>query len=368
MYSSSFTGIGRYVYELVKRIPELDKNNTYILFLNEPEYSNYTPTAKNIKKVKVNAKHYSLEEQTKFLKILNKEKLDLMHFTHFNRPILYNRPSVVTIHDLTLSFYKGNKKHSFLHKLAYNLVLKTAVKKAKQVITISKNTKKDLKNILKVKEEKIKIIYQAVGNEFKQQINEKNIKDTLKKLKINKKYILYTGVWSPHKNLKKLVQALKILKTKYNYKGLLVITGKKQQPNTEEINKEIKSKKLENDIIKTGMVSEEDLINLYKGAEIYAFPSLYEGFGLPILEAMSAEIPVVASNTSCIPEICGKNGCHLFNPLNEEDIAKKINEVLTNKTLRTNLIKQGKERIKDFSWDKMANQTIEVYKKVLKTK
>jgi len=362
MYSSTFTGIGKYVYELVKRIPENDTKNTYYLFFNEPEYNLYTPPTKNIKKIKANAPHYSLKEQIKFLQILNKQNLDLMHFTHFNRPILYTRPSITTIHDLTLSYYPGNKKQTFLRKLAYNLVLKTAVKKAKTIIAISKNTKKDLEKLLKTPSNKIKIIYQGVGEEFKQKITKEQVEKTKQIHNIKNDYLLYTGVWSPHKNLKNLIQAYKILKTKYNYKGNLVITGKKQQPNTENIKNEVERLNLQNSIIFTGMVKETDLINLYTGATLYIFPSLYEGFGLPILEAMSTKTPVIASNTSCIPEICGENGCILFNPQDPSDIAEKIQKTLTNKQKQEQLIKTGQQRIKNFTWQKMAEQTIYLYK------
>lgn len=117
MFSTSFTGIGRHVYELVKYLEKNDTENDYVLFMNDPEYTSYIPESPRFKKVRVNARHYSYAEQIKFLWLLYREKLDLMHFTSFNSPILYFRPSVVTIHDLTISFYPGRKMTGIHHRL-----------------------------------------------------------------------------------------------------------------------------------------------------------------------------------------------------------------------------------------------------------
>jgi len=133
--------------------------NEYILFLNEPHYSEYVPKNPNFKKVLVNAKHYSWQEQTTFLYKIIKEKLDLMHFTHFNAPIFYFRSSIVTIHDLTLSFYPGKKMTRFYHRIAYNLVLRSIARRAKKIVAVSENTKKDLVEILNIKESRIEVVY-----------------------------------------------------------------------------------------------------------------------------------------------------------------------------------------------------------------
>ena len=147
LFSSNFTGIGRYTHELVdhyiKLNKKLDKAHELVLFFNNPEFKKFK-TTENVKKVLVDAKHYSFAEQTKFLFKLNKEKLDIVHFPHFNIPIFYRRPYVVTIHDLTLNFFPGQKMTKFYHRFAYSLTVKNATRKAKKIIAISKNTKKDL--------------------------------------------------------------------------------------------------------------------------------------------------------------------------------------------------------------------------------
>jgi len=370
MYSSRFTGIGRYVYELTENLFRADTQNEYVLFFNEPEFSHFTPPPgkeSRVKKVLVNAPHYSLAEQTKFLRILKKEKLDLMHFTHFNAPILYRRPSVVTIHDLTLSFYPGRKMASPVHRFAYHVTIRSAVTKAKKIIAVSQNTKKDLQNIFKIPDEKISVIYEGVHEKFHpvhDQVDQRNVETVRQKYRLPKPYLLYTGVWRSHKNLPNLLQAFHILKNDYGYDGSLVITGRPDPMYATELEEQTLSLKLEDDVIFTGLVEEKDLVPLYNGAFIHIFPSLYEGFGLPPLEAMQCGVPVVASNISSIPEVCGKGNAVFFDPNNPEDMAEKIFDVVSHTSLREKLIANGLQRVKQFSWKTMAEETLAVYNNI----
>lgn len=364
IYSSKFTGIGRYVHELVSRIAKLDQINKYVLFFNHPEYENFTPPAPNFKKVLAEAPIYSLREQFHFSRILKKENLDLMHFTHFNAPLFYNGKSIVTIHDLTLSFYPGRKKRSIIHRLGYHLIFRSTVHKAKKVITISENSKKDLMKLVGTAEEKIQIIYQGVGSEFKK-MPANEVQKSLNTLKIKDPFFLYTGVWRSHKNIPNMIKAFNKIKKHPECKNLkLVMTGN-ENPLYPEIKETIQECSLVNDVIFTGLVPEKDLLALYNAAEIYIFPSFYEGFGLPPLEAMACGTPVAASKTSSIPEIAGKDNAVFFDPENYEEMAKKIYTLYKDKELQQKLIKRGFERIKKFDWKKTANETLNLYKKCL---
>ena len=389
MFKSSFTGIGRYTFELVKNLEKLSAQtsaniqvsadaptkaetivnvnnlaakNEYVLFLNEPEFSNFEPTATNFTKVLVDAPHYSLKEQTKFLKILNEQNLDLMHFTHFNAPIRYRKPFIVTIHDLTHTLFPGRKMTSLPYRLAYRAVVKNAVRKAKIVIAVSNNTKEDLIKILKVPEEKIKVIYEGANEEFRQLTDAE--KETSAKI-LNEKYgiaqpfFLYTGVHRYHKNLTRLIKAFKFISNKYPDLKL-VITGK-PDPLYPEAEQEVADQNLEEKVVFTGLIPENELIALYNLAEIYIFPSLYEGFCLPILEAFACGAPVCASNISSIPEVAGKDNAIFFNPYDEKDIAEKTLSIFENSARRNKLIQNGLIRIKNFSWKKMAKEILEVY-------
>lgn len=351
MYSSSFTGIGRYVYELTRYLFETDKKNEYVLFMNEPEFSRFNPPNDHVKKVLVNAPHYSWAEQVKFARILRREKLDLMHFAHFNAPFFYRRPSVVTIHDLTLSFFPGKKMTSWVHRVAYHVVLSSIVRRSKTVIAVSGNTKKDLFKLLKISPKKIRVIYEGVAKEFAP--NESPKED----------FLLYTGVWRDHKNLVNLLKAFAILCENPKFTGNLVITGR-EDPCYPEVKQTINELGLKKRVILSGLVPEKELIKLYQKARIYVLPSFYEGFGLTPLEAMASGTPVVASNTSCIPEICGEKNALFFDPYNIDDMAKTMQKIWFNAGLQQDLRRRGLRRVKDFSWKHMAEETLRLYKRL----
>lgn len=357
-FSSQFTGIGRYVYELTRNIFELDEKNEYVLFMNEPHFSEFKPPNGRVRKVLARAKHYSLAEQTRFLKVLNGENLDLMHFTHFNAPIFYRRPFVVTIHDLTLEFFPGKKMRRFYQRLGYQLVLRNAVKKARRIIALSKNTAKDLTELLGVDQRRISVIYAGVDSLFRQ-LEQSELTACAARLAFDKPFFLYTGVWRDHKNLARLIKAFGSLVRNKNLEANLVITGR-EDPFYPEIKELVRKLKLGDRVIFSGLVDENTLLCLYNLAQVYVFPSLYEGFGLPPLEAFACGTPVCASNAACIPEICA-DAAVFFDPYDIPDMAEKMLLAWQDQDLRRGLITRGLERVKDFSWRKMAQETLQVY-------
>jgi glycosyltransferase involved in cell wall biosynthesis len=270
---------------------------------------------------------------------------------------------VVTIHDLILHFFPGNKLNKPHQRAAYKLVLNSALKKAERVIAVSNSTKNDLVKISKTNPEKIRVIYEAANEDFHLLENQNSKYKTLLKYNISKPFILYTGVWRVHKNLPNLIKAFHILKQDYRLNYNLVITGKRDDTYPEVVD-EIASLGLEKDVILTGMVEEDELVSFYNCAECYAFPSLYEGFGLPVLEAMACALPVVCSDSSSLPEVCGEGNAVFFNPRSPKDMAEKIAEVCLNKELQDELKARGLERVKDFSWRRMAEETLKVYQEI----
>ena len=362
LFSSTFTGIGRYTHELVDHYIDLnnklDKPHQLVLFFNKPEFKKFK-AVENVKKVLVDAKHYSFAEQTKFLFKLNKEKLDTVHFPHFNVPIFYRRPYVVTIHDLTLNFFPGQKMTKFYHRFAYNLTIKNATRRAKKIIAISKNTKNDLIEILNIDPKKIEIVYNGIDERFKLIQDASIFKKTLKKYKISKQFLLYTGVWRNHKNLPRLLKAFKMLKEEKNLDLQLVITGK-EDPHYPEVKKTVKKLDLTEDIIFPGLVDDEELIHLYNAAFIFVFPSLYEGFGLPPLESMRCGTPVAASNISSIPEVCGEENAVYFDPYSATDIAEKIYSLYIDTAKQAELVEKGIKHSAKLSWTTTAEQTFKL--------
>ncbi len=363
IFSPKFTGIGRYTHELIKEFLLLKPEWKFTLFLNSEQYDTFLSEIKknslygniNIQLFVANEKMYSLAEQTTFLQKLNKIDADLFWFPHFNVPYFFNKKFVVTVHDLTLSKFPGKKMNSFLHRFVYFKILRHALQKSKHILTVSKNTKKDIIEDEKILENKITIAHNAVGKEFFEYKNNNLNKDF-------NKYFLYTGQHREHKNVITLVKAFHIF-LKNNSKYKLILTGK-PNPLYPDVSNYIKSNNLEENIILVGLVSEEKLLSLYQNAKAYIFPSLYEGFGIPPLEAMAMNTPVIASNSSCIPEIC-EDAAIYFDPYNQDELAKKMQNLVNNKSLEKNLITLGKKQVKKYSWKKSAEIIIKKFEELI---
>jgi len=366
MYGSRFTGIGRYAYELVQHLAKLDAVNEYVCFLNPEEYKTFKKPAKNVRAVRVDAPHYSIAEQTSFLLALWKEKCDLVHFTHFNAPLLYTGKSVVTVHDLTLSKFPGRKMVNPIHRAAYNTVIRRSVSHASHIVTVSQNTKKDLLKMLGTAPKKVTTIYNGMSGDFHPA---KNLAAThaaiTKKYDIHGDYLLYTGVWRDHKNILGMLRALAQLRHEKKFGGKLVITGRPDAVYAPDIHKTIEEAGLRHAVIFAGLVPEDDLIALYQAARVFVFPSFYEGFGLPLLESMAAGVPVAASNASCIPEVGGAGNAAYFNPYDVPEMAQQIYRAWSDEPLRKQLIANGKKHVKGFSWEQMAKETLAIYSQVL---
>lgn len=362
-YSSSFTGIGRYVYELVDHLLRIDHENEYVLFFNNPVFEKFMPPRKGIEKMLAESPHYSFHEQWHFWRALLRANLDLMHFTHFNAPVLYRKPSIVTIHDLTLHKYPGNKMKSFWRRWGYEWSIHSITRRAKKIIAVSEHTKSDISKFLGAKKEDIAVIHEGVNPEFRPLSESNVVKDFIKRMGFDKPYILYTGVWRSHKNLVNLIKAFALLHHRYHFNGLLVITGK-EDPWYPEVKKTVTEEHLEGEVRFTGLIPEEDLVPLYNGALLYVLPSLYEGFGLPALEAMACGVPVCAARSSSLPEICGEGNAIFFDPYDVYDMAEKIAAVYNNPQIMADLRQKGLHRVKDFSWEKMAKETLKIYNQI----
>lgn len=361
MYGSGFTGIGRYTYELLRYLAEIDSVNEYVVFLRKDGFEAYQPPNERFSKRLADFQHYSFAEQLKFPGLIKAEKLDLMHFCHFNAPLFYRGPFIVTIHDLTLSFYPGKKMNNAFRRAAYQLVLRSVTKRAKAIVAVSNNTKKDLEQVLKIPSEKISVVYNGVNPEFGEKSSTSKA-DLMKKLNLEKPYFLYTGVWRDHKNLVGMIRAFAQMNREFQQYSL-VITGR-HNPTYHEVPDTVKELGLEDSVHLVGMVPDEDLRALYQNALAYIFPSFYEGFGLPPLEAMQSGTPVMASNRSSIPEVCGEGNALFFDPEIVEEMAERMRSLAIDASLRQRLVDRGFERVKAFDWKKMAEEVLRVYNSI----
>ena len=375
-YGPEGTGLGRYTQKLLENLEKIDKKNDYVVFLRKSNFNLYNPKAKNFRKVLADIGWYSLAEQFKLIPIINREKLDLVHFCHFNVPIFYNKPYVVTIHDLIKhKFGKSSSTTRFLpifylKHFFYKFVITHAAKSAVKIIVPSNFTKNEIMEVLKVPSGKIEVTYEAGGEEFKKsqgdspsislRTRESKEKSLLEKYKIKKPFIIYVGNVYEHKNIPRLLQALKILNSKKPDLNLVVATARNVF--YDRLIYAVVKEGVENNVVMPGFIPTLDLAIIYTQAEAYVFPSLAEGFGIPPLDAMKSGLPVAASNISSIPEILGEAAIY-FNPLDPNDIAAKINKILSDDKLRKELISKGMKKASQYSWLSMADQTLKVYEK-----
>ena len=343
----NMSGIGTYIQNLMK-------NDCYDIALGRKE--KIEKISNKVDTIEFDSPIYGIKEQLKFpYRKLKKEKPDVLHVPHYNVPIFYRGKMVVTIHDLTHLLFPEFLPNKFAYFYA-KFMIWIALKKANKIITVSQNTKNDILKMFKVNPDKIEVIYNGVGEEFVKKDKE-NIKYLYKKFNIpqNKKIIMYVGNLKPHKNLERLLEAYSKIENKEE--TCLVLVGKA----FEKFNVlEDKERKLEikEQVIHTGIVTQDELVDLYNLADLFVFPSLYEGFGLPVLEALACGTPVICSNTSSMPEI-GKNNVIYVNPLDVEDIKNKIENLDKYIVDKSSIDKQ----LLEFTWKNAYDKTLGVLNK-----
>ena len=361
------TGVSRYTEELVKSLIKLDKKNKYVLFgfsfRRKKELNNYhTTVCGNYCEGKIFPFPPTMMEILwNQLHILPIEKLigevDIFHSSDWTQPPS-NYKKITTVHDLSFLRYPD----SFPKKIINNHKRRLCwvKKECDMVIADSMATKRDLVELLGFDEKKIRVVYLGVSSKFKVKSSklQSKVQSIKKKYKINGDYILSVGTLEPRKNLKRTIEAFNlIIKKKNNRTIKLVLVGKfgwGENIRQSAINNQQLS------IITTGYISDEDLAYLYQGARCFVYPSLYEGFGLPVLEAMAAGCPVITSNVSSLPEVAGEAAI-LVNPKKTSEIAQAINEIIAIPQLSQNLRKKGLVQVNKFSWQKTARETLRAY-------
>lgn len=360
-FGSIGRGLGRYTQKLIENLELIDGNNQYFIFLRKKNWDEYQPRNKNFQKILADIPWYSLREQLFMPRILKKYRLDLVHILHYN-VFLWNKIKFIsTIHDLIPLHYSTKRAStlSFLtyimKKLAYHTVIRHAVYKSEKIIAVSKYTKDDILKHFDIPPEKIEVTYEAV--DIRQGSAGVPADQILKKYGIIKPYILYVGNAYPHKNLERLLLVFREISRKHPHLRLTLV-GKEDY-----FYKRLKKFTKENSVgrcVFTDFVPDQELGIIYREALLYVFPSVCEGFGLPPLEAMARNIPVVSSNASCLPEILG-NAALYFDPKAMAEMAEKIERAISDEELRRELIREGKKQLKKYSWERMAEKTLEIY-------
>ena len=349
---------GTYVERLLTYLQQLDTVNNYTILVPTKDKNYWKPSAKNFKIKTVDIPNYSLKEQGEFNKILRLLNADLVHFCMPQQPIFYRGKKVTTFHDLTLLKTYPSDKNKVIFKFKQFIgwfVFKSVSKTSTKIIAPTEYTKADLVRTLNTDSSKITVTYEAADK----------VKSGPEKYNLPyDKFILYVGNQSDYKNIKRLGDAHQLLLKNYPNLGL-VLAGKLDK--AAQNNKKYFENNNYKNIKFTGFVTNAERDWLFENCEAYVFPSLNEGFGLPALEAMNYKAPVISSDATCLPEVYGK-AAHYFNPTSVNDIARAINEVLSNKSLQRRLVAFGQEQVKKYSWKKTAKETLAVYNEVLQSK
>ena len=353
------TGVEEYTINLLSNLLTLPAKNNYQLFYNAYQKVNLNYNWTSLPNVKLN--DFRIPNRFFFIssRYFNQPKIDKLlggldvyfnpHF--FVAPVSQKCKKVIVFHDL--SFEHHPEFFSWRKRIWQKFLMdaKKEAQKADKIIAVSESTKSDLINFYKIEPNKIKVIYSGVGEQFKQ-INNNNIRE---KYNLPKKFILYFGTIEPRKNIIGLIKAFELLKDK---DCQLVIAGAKGWLYQDIFKVASKSKKRKN-IIFTGFVEESDKPYLYNLSELFVYPSFFEGFGFPPLEAMACGIPTIVSTNSSLPEVVGKAAL-MVDATNIDELAWSIEIALSNKELRKRLIKDGLIQAKKFSWQKCAQETLSV--------
>lgn len=364
------TGVANYVWQLIKNLLEIDKENQYILFF---DFKVRDTDVKRFTQPNVKIKFFPFSDYKKYMpaaysEILGmatfaREKMDVLHTTSplYRVPASYRGKIITTFYDFAPQ--RVPELFPMLSTAKLRTLNNFAAKKSDRIIAVSESTKKDAVEFLKYPAEKITTIYNGIDKRFFEE--DSFSKDDVKKnYGIIDKYILFLGTLEPRKNLSRVLDAFARFKKNYQNSSeyQLVVAGKKGWL-TEEYFQQTKDLGIEEDVIFTGYVGGDELKPLYTNAEFFVMPSLYEGFGQTIVEAMACGAPCLVSKVSSIPEIAG-DAAYFVDPHDTDGIVKGMSELAENKALREKLSAAGKEQAKKFSWEKCARETLEAYKNV----
>lgn len=343
------SGIGRYLTELYKRLPKHMPGAEFTFFGQAPH-----PMPARSHAVAVHAPVYGLREQLELPASAAGRELSLFHAPHWNAPLAVPAPLAVTVHDLIHILFPEYLRRPRLLSLAYaRALMRAACSRARVVLTVSENTRRDLVRVLGVNPRKIVVTPLGVDSGFRPVRNAGDMRAFLRARNLSGGYVLYVGNMKPHKNIERLVRVFSALSLPGGMK--LVLAGSEDR-RYRGVRDEVKKLRLGGRVVFSGVSGKGELRLLYSGARVLVLPSLYEGFGLPPLEAMACGTPVVASRTSSIPEVVGDAGL-LVSPRDEGAMARAIRAAVLRDDLRRRLRARGLARARLFDWNETARLT-----------
>lgn len=347
-------GIGTYIQNLIMYVGS--QCELVLLLALEDEERIILPSS--IRKVINTSGKYSLGELLSIAKEANRLNADVFHTPHYTTPFGLKMPCVTTIHDIF--HVRGKEYFSFPKRIYAQTIISHACQASDAIIVDSEFTKQELLDIFHLHETQIHVIHLGVSSIYSDKYSEKSIQKFRNKYNLTKPVILYTGSLKPHKNVEVLIRAFAQMKHRSNLQ--LAFSGESITKKNNLWNL-IKENGITKDVVEIGRISRRELALAYHAASVVVLPSLYEGFGFSVLEAMAAGTPAIGSRAGSIPEIMG-NGGILFDPHSIENLTTVLEKVLSDTEYRSRIIKNGYKNVERFSWDKCAEQTVKIYKDI----
>jgi glycosyltransferase involved in cell wall biosynthesis len=355
-------GIGTYIRNLVRHLARIDRSTEYVLIVQPADVEIAADLGENFRTVPDWSGAYSVREQLTIPLDLRRERVDLFHAPHYVLPPLVPCKAVVTIHDcihLRFPQYLPNR----LGYVYARSSMWVATHRASRVLTVSETSKRDILRYFRVPESKIDVIYNAIDERLGEAPTAVEMAQVRERYQLNAPFVLYTGNIKPHKNLERLIEAFHTLRRGgLEHVQLLIIGDEISKYAT--LRRAVHRHKLHKHVRFFGFVPDKTLASLYRLASVFVFPSLYEGFGLPPLEAIAAGTPVITSNLSSLPEVVG-DAAILIDPYEPDEIAAAMRRVLTDPAVREDLRARGLARVKQFSWDRSVQRVREIYGEVM---
>lgn len=366
-------GVGTYIRNVVRELGKLDLTDEYVLIGEAERIFDLTQLPPNFRSVDLTIPANSARGYLRLRQILRDEKCDLVHLPSlfWLPPYLPPCPYIITVHDVLDYMYRATN-HSGLRGTLHFYSTRMVLKNAARILAVSNFTKNDLSRLFSIPCDRIEVIYNAIDERFLQGHSTAEEQQFIaERYQVNYPFILYAGRISPHKNLIRIIEAFSSLKAELSkddlYSDLKLIIIGDEVSRHPDLRRTVVKSGVQNDVRFLGFVPIDVLRIFYDTAKVFVFPSLYEGFGLPPLEAMAHGTPVVTSNTSSLPEVVG-GGAVLVNPENVFEIRKSLYRALTDQALRDKLKIRGYEQVKRFSWQSSVARLIEVYRELASQK
>jgi glycosyltransferase involved in cell wall biosynthesis len=360
-------GIGTYIHNLILNLACLDESDQFLLIAYPEEKEEFPELPPNFSFLCDHTRSSSLWTHWRLAIELKRRKVELFHTPHYQPPRFLPCKSVLTIHDCVHILFPNYAPSRAIYEKARNAT-RAAIAQSCHIITVSETTRRDLMRIFHIPECKVTVVYNAIDERTIRDNSHDEQKRLLERYQIQDPFLLYAGNIRPHKNIARLIEAFSVLKSELRdddqWKSLKLLIIGDELSKHQVLRRTVARSGVQHDVRFLGFVPSDTLKVFYKSAEMFVFPSLYEGFGLPPLEAMANGTPVLTSNVSSLPEVMG-DAALLVNPENVFEIAREIKHLLYDIALRKELRERGLHQVSKYSWKKSAQRVLDIYRKVL---